>query len=232
MTDPNFIEHCFQPINLPFTALFIGMLLYWLLFIIGAVGLDAFDIDLDVDVGGDGDVGGVDVDGDVDVGGAEGTHGAYVSILRFFNVGDVPLMVLITFLVISLWAATIITSYYFNDTMSGLVALLWLVPNLIVSLFLVKVFSTPLKHLFIRLNANDDARVQIVGKTCIITTGEVTQSFGEAQVSHPNGPPIMLHVRSKPNQRPLGKGDTAVVVSHDEEENTYVVVPSDLEMKK
>jgi len=212
--------------------LFLVILLYWLMFILGAIGLDLFDVDLDMDIG---DVdGGFDIDGDIDVdaGGAEGAHGAFISILRFFNVGDVPLMILITFLVLSMWGMAIITSHYFNETMSTVVALLWFVPNLIVSLLLVKVASTPLKQLFIRLNANDDAKVRIVGKTCIITTSEVTQTFGEAELSRENGPSIILHVRRNPDSKPLGKGDTAIVVSRSEEDNSYIVVPFDLEMKK
>ena len=98
----DFLQLCISPIILPFTILMGVAMLYWLTFIFGAVSLDTFDIDYDPDVGGD-----LDVDCDVD--GHTSGGGALMSFLKLFNVGDVPIMILITTLVVVMWAVAMLT---------------------------------------------------------------------------------------------------------------------------
>ncbi len=93
-----FLELCFTSVNLPFTILLILVFIYWVFFIVGAVGLDSLDLDFDAfDLDADVDV---DVDAHLDAhGGGHAGHssGMFVSMLRFFNVGDIPLMIWATF---------------------------------------------------------------------------------------------------------------------------------------
>ena len=45
-----FINETFQLVNLPATGLLLICLLYWLMVIVGAIGVDAIDIDFDTDL--------------------------------------------------------------------------------------------------------------------------------------------------------------------------------------
>jgi hypothetical protein len=243
----DFIRLCLSPINLAFTIMLGGVVSYWVLFLIGAVGLDLFDADVDLDADAhvdldvhvDADVH-VDTDLDLDAG-AHGdvdtdvhTHVGgstlLVSVLRFCNVGDVPIMVLVSALVTSMWAVSILSTYYFNPDLSWLRAALWLIPNLIVSLFVTKFLIWPARYVFRQGNLGIEAPTQIVGKTCIITTSAVTDRFGQAQIEQ-EGAPITLNVRCREGSKPLKRGDEALVLDLVEEKGTYIVVPFDLEVK-
>ena len=218
-----FFELCFMSVNLPFTVFLLMVFAYWILLLIGAVSFDTFDVDIDGDLGGGGDVTDADPDFDADIGG-----GMWLGILKFFNVGDVPLMVLLSFVAFNLWAVSILTSYYLNPSLSPWLALLWFIPNLLFSLFLAKFLTMPLKELFVRMRSGIDAPIKIVGQTCVVTTSEVTPKFGQAEIKQ-DGPPLTLNVRSKEAAK-LTKGDEALIVSQDDD-GTYVVIPFDLEMK-
>ena len=225
-----------QPVVLPFTVLMACVAAYWTLFIVGAVGLDMFDFDIDIDT--DLDVGGVDtgidgvVDGadlDVDAGDTAVTTsggGWFVSLLRFINVGDVPLMVLASIAAFSLWALAVLLNDYFNPNFKTLPALGLLIPNFIASLFVTKLASWPFRQVFKHANAGIAAPIQIVGKTCIISTSKVTTSFGQATLQLPDeATPVTLNVRTRDTEVVLKKGDEAIVTEHNQEKNTYSVVP-------
>ena len=189
-------------------------------FIVGAVGLDSLDLDFDLDAD-------VDMDAHLDAH-AGHSSGMFVSMLRFFNVGDVPLMIWATFFAFFLWAGAIMGSYYFNSELGFAVAAVTFIPNVIGSLFVTKLATAPIRIVFKHANAGIAAPIKIVGKTCVITTGTVTPKSGQAEIPQ-EGAPITLNVRSQEGQR-LSKGMEAIVVEHDEEKNTYVVVPFNIEV--
>lgn len=218
-----FIDLIFSSVVLPFTLLLAVLLTYWLLFILGAVSLDMFDIDFDAEVSTDADL---EFESDVDVTGGN----PLLSFLKFFNVGDIPIMILLTVLILVLWIMSLVTTLYFNPENSGWIALAWVVPNLVISLFLTKFLTTPLRRLFQQMKKGIAAPTKIVGNNCIITTGEATQTSGQAEMRQEGGPPISLNVRSKPGMKLL-RGDEARVIAHNKSDNTFVVIPADLEMK-
>ena len=241
-----FLKLCFITVNVPFTVMLGAVFVYWIMFIIGAVGLDSFDLDMDMDLDADLDVDldvdmdvaadvdmdvdtDLDVDTEADVSTGGGTSGGslWISVLRFFNVGDVPLMILVSVMVFSCWAMGVMGNYYFNPDLTAGRSMLLLVPIAVLSLLVTKVVTTPVRKIFSHANAGVEAPMLMVGKTCVVTTGEVTPTFGQAQLVH-KGPPITLNVRC-PAERPLSKGDEAVITEHDKENNTYMVVPFNLE---
>ena len=243
-----FLQLCFAPVNVPFTILLAGVFCYWILFIAGAVGLDLFDadvdmdtdVDMDLDVDADVDVSAdVDVDGDVDASGdldADSDSGVsitkggmVISVLRFFNVGDVPVMVVVSAFACSMWAVSVLSSHYLNPRLSMLVALAWFVPNLLLGLLLTKAMTTPFRFIFRHANLGIEAPTKIVGKTCMIATSSVTPKFGQAQIEQ-EGAPITLNVRCREGAL-LSKGDEALIIEHNEDNDTYVVIPFDLEVK-
>ena len=244
-----FIQLCFAPINLLWTLMLICVMGYWAMFFIGAVGLDVLDdldfdldgdvdVDLDLDVDADVDIdvdADVDVDADADVSDVEGGHsggrsGLFISLMRFLDVGDVPLMVLLTALVASIWAVSILVNHNFNPQQSVLAALLWFLPNLVVSLLLTKVVTLPARYLFRNSNSGIAKPAKILGKRCTITTSTVTASFGQAEIRLDDAAPITLNVRCQDANKTLKKGDEALILEMVEDKGTYIVVPFDLEV--
>lgn len=252
-----FIQLCFAPVNLLFTLLLLCAMSYWAMFFIGAVGLDILDdldvdldsdVDLDLDIDAEIDIeldanvdAGVDVNGELDaeVDGevdadsevsSGGRSSMFISLLKFLDVGDVPLMVLLTALVASNWAVAILCSYYFNPAGSMLVALLWFIPDFLVSLLLTKIVTTPARYLFKNTSMGIEKPTKILGKTCTVTTSNVTEKFGQAEIRLDDAAPITLNVRCLEGRKPLNKGDEALILEMVEDKGTYIVVPFDLEV--
>lgn len=245
-----FIKLCFAPVNLPFTILMICVTAYWTMFVAGFIGLDLFDdveldldtdIDLDVDLNADLDADldvdadldtELDVDGDAGDASSGSRAGWFVSLLKFMNIGDVPVMVLISAFISSLWIVSIISSRYFNPTLTVVVALLCLIPDLIVSMLLTKFMTIPAAAVFKKANAGIEKRTKIIGRTCFVTTSRVTEKTGQAEIRLEDAAPITLNVRcpSGSDRRPLKKGDEALILESVEDKGTYIVVPFDLEV--
>lgn len=238
-----FLSLCVAPVNLLFTVMLVGVVCYWAMFLAGAVGLDLFDADVDLDLDTDIDVDldlDVDVDAeiDVDTGGTEMDHGTdgggraagvVFSLLRLIGVGDVPVMVLISAIVGSLWAVSILSSHYLNPDLRWVVALLWFVPNLVLSLVLTRFVTWPASYIFQKSNVGVAQPTKMLGRTCVITTSTVTESFGQAQFVL-DGAPITLNVRCRSDGKPLRKGDEAIILDRVEEQGVYIVVPFELEV--
>ena len=254
-----FIQLCFAPVNLLFTLLLLCAMGYWAMFFVGAVGLDILDdldvdldsdVDLDLDLDVDADIdldvdAGVDLDADVD-GDLDadvdtevdadsevhtgGRSSMFISLLKFLDVGDVPLMVLLTALVASNWAVAILCSYYFNPAGSILVAVLFFIPDFLVSLLLTKIVTTPARYLFKNTSMGIEKPTKILGKTCTVTTSNVTEKFGQAEIRLDDAAPITLNVRCLEGRKPLSKGDEALILELVEDKGTYIVVPFDLEV--
>jgi hypothetical protein len=66
-------------------------------------------------------------------------------------------------------------------------------------------------------------RQDLVGRVCVVTTGVVTETFGQAELDE-RGAPYVLHVRCDAPGG-LKKGDSALVVSFDEQRDAFVVEP-------
>jgi hypothetical protein len=227
-----FLQLCLSPVSLPFTVLFVLVLLYWVTVALGILGVDFLDIDLDMDADVDFDADAdVDFDADADVGGTGAASGtAMTETLRFFGVGDVPLMILASLYIISMWLFSMLASHYapvwFDVPPTMVVAAVWLVPNIVLSLLLVKLVTAPLRSVFRKLKGDTATRTRIVGQTCLITTSEVSRKFGQAELQIEDGPPVRLNVRADPKEE-LTKGDAALIVSHTPQGDTYEVVAYD-----
>ncbi len=108
-------QAAFSPPTIVFTTLLCLVLVYWLTVFMGLLDIGAMDIDIDIDADVDVDV---DVDGDVSVGGISG-------ILFFFNFGRVPFMVVLSFLILSMWAISIMLDHYWGQGSLGFAALMF-----------------------------------------------------------------------------------------------------------
>ena len=220
-----FFEVCLWPVNLPFTVLLGLVFLYWVSVLVGAIAFDTFD----VDPGGHADVDG-HIDVDVGGGGHSGIHSA-LAVLRFFNVGEVPLMILVSVFALVMWTIAVLGNYYLNDPEDprALITVGLLVGNIIVSLFVAKLVTMPLCYVFKHMDAGLTEKIKVVGKTCVIKTAEATPTSGQAEMET-DGAPLLLNVRTREGET-LAKGDEALIVDHHEAESgTYDVVKFDLEV--
>ncbi|NCC50156.1 MAG: DUF1449 family protein [Spartobacteria bacterium] len=218
----DFLSACVAMINLPYTILFLAMIMYWVAVIVGAMDLDLleFDIPVDADVGSALDA---DVDGDVDIAG----DGFLRSLLQYLNVGEVPVTIILSIFIISLWAIAIVANYYLNPMRSVLLSFAIFVPNVIISIHMAKFFTMPLVKVFKSLNegAEDPGR-DLSGKVCVVKTSEANGTFGQAEIKT-KGVPVLVNVRTD-NGEVLKKGTEAVVVEK-ADKGVYIISKLDLE---
>lgn len=182
----------FRPVNLLPTILLIMVLAYWLLAITGLVGDGIFDADADVSVDG-----------------VEGAGHALGGFGKFLHVGDVPVMVIASLLVVFFWASSVITNHYFNPDMRLGVVAVMLVPNIIVSLLITKLALVPIVPIMRKVNPVDSVAADLVGRLAVVQTLELNDRFGQITIEH-DGPPIILEARCR--GAILRKGDVVEIV--------------------
>ena len=194
-----------------FTVLLGVIFLYWLLAILGAVDIDILDLDVDVDV---------DVDA-ANVGGLTG-------LLSTLGLSGPPVTVILSVLIAVAWLITYFASAYLLvlvpwDMLHEFIGAGLLVGSFLIAIPVTAQIIKPLKGLFVVHNAK--SKSHFVGATCKVTTLEVTDKFGQAEIDDGEAG-IIVSVRAKvPNT--LKKGDRAVVISYNKDKNSYEVVPEE-----
>ncbi|HID75031.1 MAG TPA: hypothetical protein EYP56_03440 [Planctomycetaceae bacterium] len=223
------------PVNLPYTILLALLVGYWLLYVLGFFGSEALDLlnlDLDADAGGDLDAG-VDVDGgvgadadvDADVDADAGTGGAggvLTALLRFVYAGDLPILIIVTILVTSMWTFSIAINHLLGNS-SGWIALGLFFPNFLISLMVTRLVLRPFVPFLRQVFEQRSDRVEILGKRCVITSLEATPQYGQAEIAT-GGAPIRLNVVTR-HGITMKRGEEGVVFEHDEVRDAYVVAP-------
>lgn len=214
--------------NLLFTMLLALVTIYWLFVILGTVGLDSFDFDVDVDLDVDIDVD-IDVDMDADIeADASAVEGAtsgslFLGVLRFFNLGKVPFMVLFSVWVLSLWSISVYCNHegsWINPTNSGTIAALLLGPIVLVASLTTKLFTAPLIPVFERINTTAQPIV-VTGKMGTLLTSIQHDEKGQLK-THIDGSTVTLIVQSM-NGVALRKGEEVVIVDQGDKDKTYLV---------
>jgi Protein of unknown function (DUF1449) len=199
-------------VNLPFTALLGLIVLYWLL-----VALGALDVHLFSDVHTDGHV-----EGDVHHGGGDHDTGGATKFMDFVGIGDVPVMVIVSVLGLSMWLGSMLSNYYITGG-SQLLALAMLLPIFLVSVVVTRYVTMPLRPLFRLINKDRGAGEEVLGSVCLITTSEATPTFGQAEITR-SGAPVLINVRTL-GDAVLVKGARAAVVRSDAEKGVYYITP-------
>ena len=200
-------------VNLPFSVLLGLIVLYWLLVALGALDVHLFsDFESEVQVEGD-----VDAHHEFD-------HdlGSLTKILHFVGVGDVPVMVIVSVLGLSMWLGSMIANYYLTDG-SQLYALALLVPNFLISVVVTRFVTLPMRPLFRTLSKERGAGEEVLGRVCQIVTSQATPTFGQAEITR-SGAPVLINVRTL-DDAVLVKGARAAVVRSDAEKGVYYITP-------
>lgn len=225
------LSEAFRLINLPFTILLMLVVIYWLLVAIGAVSGPTPDADFDLDANAH-----IDHDVDVDtmhhnVEGNHAGHGAHDggswwgSALKFVNLGEVPAMVVLSVLILSMWSFGIVANAYWTGGSAALAGV-FLVVNFGISMVVTRYVTLPLKPVFRLLNKEYDEKVEIIGRHCRILTSEANADFGQAEITT-GGSPILINVRTL-NDATLARGALAVVVREDAERRVFFVTGNPL----
>lgn len=207
------------------TLLLLVMVLYWLTVLLGALDINSFDFDLDVDADVE-----IDVDADADADhSAEGSNsdGSFFNgVLTFFNIGKIPFMILMTFVAFPLWAISIIANALFgNETL--LISLLLLIPNLVVSLLIAKIMTTPFVRIFASLKEKERSREDLVGSICSLRLPCTDTAAGQAEINI-EGTSILINVMATRGNA-IRKGNTGLVIQYNEPEDFYLVEPYESE---
>ena len=204
-----FLKFSLEAVNLPYTFLMLLIALFWLSTFIGFLDLGSFDVDVDLEAD-------VDLDADAEI----TSVGGMSKLLHFFHVGEVPIMILLSFFFLFAWVGSVLTNYYLENSSWGIAALLAL-PILIGSLILTKFASIPFVKVFKHISKADDTNV--IGKVCILKSNSNKENVGLAEVKLDNVTQTIYVVPK--TDIALTKGDKALVIMREESRNCYVVEP-------
>jgi hypothetical protein len=182
-----------------------------------SLGADV-DVDLDLDVDVDADV---DLDHDADV----GHHGGGVGGLLYnWGLSGVPVTVAVSFVILFGWVACMLFAEPAMElagagargTLAGIaVALVSLALAIPITAQAVK----PIRRLYVTHQAV--SRRSLVGKSCVIATGRVTDTFGQAEIED-GGAGLLVQVRC-PRENNLRKLSRAIVFDYDPRREVFLV---------
>jgi hypothetical protein len=154
-------------------------------------------------------------------GGADPDADGSGDLLSFAGLGGVPVSVPASLLVVLAWFGSLSGAEF----LPGWVAL---VAALIVAWLLTRAAVVLLRRL--GPLGTDASRTDFVGRTCVIRTGRVTSTFGQAEVRAGDGSSAIVQVRQAGNDD-LHAGIVAVLYDFDPTGEFFWVVPADIAEK-
>jgi len=193
-----FFEAAISPLNLPFTILLGLLMLYWLMVILGAADMDWMpDIDMD-------------------------DPGGFLSpAVEMLNIGEVPIMAVISVMSLSCWSFSMLSNHYLNPAQSWLMGAILLIFNIAVGFFSTVLFSKLIVKVIGPIGSEDKEDQKILYKMGTVLTSEVTGIFGQVEIKT-KGAPITINART-PEGVVLLKGEKALVFDEDKEKGIYFV---------
>jgi len=198
-----YLQICFSGANLPASSLLVLVMIYWTLAILAGLDLDFLDFDFDMDA-------------EPDL--SSGLGVGFVA-LRFLNIGRIPIMIWTSVFAVTYWLVSMLMDQLaYKDAETLFHVIQYGIANFAIALVLTKIFTQPLRDKFEAKEPN--VTKEMIGQQCVITSTEVTESFGQAEY-RTDAAPLLLNVRTR--EKPLEKGNLAVIVDHDPEENLYYV---------
>lgn len=207
-----FIELIFNGANVVPTALLLFLLIYWLIVIFGVLGTDFLDIDLDMDA---------DADADADMDGSSSDVSWINNALTFFNLGKIPLMIWLSFVVFPMWFIVVNVNSFLGNS-SFLLGLLILLPALFVSMFLAKFFTWPFVKFFEKIDEESKEK-DIIGQIGTVILPASESSKGQAEVNY-NGSFLRFYIITGKNKS-VQKGQSVLFIQHLPESDLYLVEP-------
>lgn len=188
------------------------------------------DVDMDVDADIDGDVdldAHVDMDADahVDGGDLHMEHGLFLDVLAFFNLGKVPVMLIMEILFLSFGLTGVIFNYYGVEKLPFQFPLIkfWLTIPLaaVVSILITKTL-TELMATYIPTSGKQALRARdLEGKAGEVVSVQVDGKYGRVIVVDEIGQSHMVHCMMMEGEPPVPKGGRVILVSFEGKTNMY-----------
>lgn len=208
-------QESIRPVNLPYTILFGVSIFYWCLYLVGVFGSDLLDFDFDGDF---------DADGGADPGLDGGHHdgGSLLGgMMKFVYAAEVPVTVIASVLSTAMWAISLLSNHYLNNT-NAMLALVLVIPIVVGGFVATKIILMPFVPLLKKAFDESSDVIHVIGQLCVVTTLEVTEKHGQAEVPL-KGSPLLINVVTRDGVT-MRKGDEAVVFAR-EDDGTYVITP-------
>jgi hypothetical protein len=149
------------------------------------------------------------------------------ALINALHLRSVPATVILSLIITFSWLVCTIAMQLVSRALpAGSQALLgWLVlvGSPILALPLTSFSARPLAKVFVHRHA--PSHTDLIGKTCVVRTGTVTGSFGEALLED-GGAGLVLRVRVD-RELPVKRGDQMLIVDWDRERESFLVEPLD-----
>ena len=171
--------------------------------------MDTLDLDIETEVE-------LDMDGDLEVDG-EGLS----SVLSFFNIGHMPLMIFLSFLAFPMWVLSL-WSINFIGVENILINSGLLLASFVASLFIAKFLTTPIAKFYMKLRLQDEA-INPIGKQCKVLLTVKRDSYGQAEIKA-NGNSILISAITRDGIE-IKKGESALVIDYIKDGNHYLIEP-------
>jgi len=143
--------------------------------------------------------------------------GVGVVVLRFLNIGRVPVMVWASVFALSLWAFTMFLDKPENHATIAH-DLIILLRNVAFAVACTKIITQPLRGKFDAVEAQSVR--DLVGRECTVVTPTINEQSGQVRCATDEAS-LLLNART--NGEPLAKGDRAVIVEIDLPRAIYFV---------
>jgi hypothetical protein len=140
--------------------------------------------------------------------------------LAFVGLGGVPATVVLSLLVVFAWFGSLA-----GAELIPLPAVLVLLIALVGAWLFTRIAVDALRRLL--PSGVESSRADFVGLTCVIRTGRVTRTFGQAEVHAPDGSSAVVQVRQTGTDA-LTSGTVALLYDFDQAGEFFWVVPADV----
>jgi hypothetical protein len=194
-----------------FTVILIFLAIYWFFIVLGLFDIEFLDIDLDLDYGGEAGTGSI---------------GGVAGVLIALGLVGIPVTIILSFILLFAWLVVYMMSLY---VLSHIEMTVWFWLAAAVTIVLALVLAIPLTiiitkpmHRFFKVSYATRAN-ELLGEVCIVTTSEVTDQFGEVELSK-QGDFYIFQVRILAKNT-LQKGDEVILVEYDKEQHLYYIEP-------
>jgi membrane protein implicated in regulation of membrane protease activity len=207
------LQIAFAPANFILTLLLIIVMLYWLIVIFTGFDFDLADADADFDVDASGDFSKPET-GNVDGG------SFWSEMLRFFYVGELPVIFIITLVVFSMWLINVNITAIFGISHNMLGFALYL-PGFIVSMLITKVIARPFVKLYAMFNHKGEVPIDFIGKTGRVISPMHENRLGQIEIQVVKDV-IKVYAKSIDGQ-PIQYNDTVIVLEESQDKKFFFV---------
>ena len=142
--------------------------------------------------------------------------------LGFAGLGGVPASITLSLLIVLAWFGSLVGS---ELPLAGWLVLLAALP---LAWLLTRLAVIPIRRLM--PDGPDASRSDFLGLTCVIRTGRVTRTFGQAEVHASDGSSAIVQVRQAGDDD-LRAGTVALLFDVDPDGEFFWVVPADIATK-